>query len=72
MIKNCQHTVIVTQATDSQNKNYTDNFYSAVIITPAGVCSVERGPIADLICWDKYKFITSLELLGISVSSEFG
>lgn len=55
-----------------QNINYTDNFYSAVTITPAEVCSVERGPIADLICWDKYKFITSLELLGLSVCSEFG
>lgn len=72
MVKNCQDSVIVIQATDSHNINYTDNFYSTVTITPAGVCSVERGSIADLICWDKYEFITSLALLGISVSSEFG
>lgn len=70
--KELQHTVVVTQTTDSQNINYTGNFYNAVTITPAEVCSVKRGPIADLICWDKYKFITSLEILGISVSSEFG
>lgn len=72
MVKYFQDTVVVTQATDSQNINYTDNFYSAVTITPVGVCSVEKGPISDLICWDKYEFITSLQLLGISVSSEFG
>lgn len=45
VVKNCQCTVTVTQATDSQNINYTDNIYSAVTITPAGVCSVERGPL---------------------------